>query len=687
MTHLTTNYGQAKFTKSEQETIFQVPYKSWTPDEILAYFQEGRHVSYFPVVDEEETRQERIDAILRNHFEFNGERHYLGGNLDWIHNPSSDKEFLFSLHKFYYAVGLGALYHQTRDERYAAKWLELTNSWIDTVPLGFLPSYVTARRVQNWIFSHYYFVTLTRTPLVSPAFYLKFLTSLSEQVGYLCENLTLTRNHRTIELSAIFWAAAVFPEFKDSGKWLDFSRQELLRNMQTDLLADGVQCELSTDYHHVVLKNYLGVRRLAFLNHIPMPPEMDNFLQAALEFAMYAHKPDGSIPSLSDGDVGSFLALLQQGHELYGSEALLYVATCGRQGRPPAQRSRAFRQSGYIVLRSGWGGGAEGYADERYLILDCGSLGAGNHAHLDLLSFELPAYARSFIVDRGRYTYDESGETNWRALFRGTGYHNTVQVDKMNQTRYSFHKTRFEIQGPEPDHELHAFISTPEYDYLHGVARSHEYPVVHERKLFFPWLEYWILSDLLLASESHDYDLLFHLASEAWERTTVDAADANYVVQAPNLIIVQPFETQDGMSADSPRMEKGYVSPTYGIKHPAPIVRFARRAATTTYHTVLYPYGTEKPRLAVAVLPVQHNGRLCPPTEAFGLSITIAAKGQALTDTYFNGTPRDGAYRFGDFSYDGSLLCVRQDGAGRIVRIQGQAGTVLCADGRTIPVR
>jgi len=134
-------------------------------------------------------------------------------------------------------------------------------------------------------------------------------------------------------------------------------------------------------------------------------------------------------------------------------------------------------------------------------------------------------------------------------------------------------------------------------------------------------------------------------------------------------------------------MEKGYVSPTYGIKHPAPIVRFARRAATTTYHSVLYPYGTEKPRLAVAVLPVQHNGRLCPPTEAFGLSITIAAKGQALTDTYFNGTPRDGAYRFGDFSYDGSLLCVRQDGAGRIVRIQGQAGTVLCADGRTIPVR
>src|SRR5437867_556279 len=420
MTHLTTNYGQAKFTKSEQETIFQVPYKSWTPDEILAYFQEGRHVSYFPVVDEEETRQERIDAILRNHFEFNGERHYLGGNLDWIHNPSSDKEFLFSLHKFYYAVGLGALYHQTRDERYAAKWLELTNSWIDTVPLGFLPSYVTARRVQNWIFSHYYFVTLTRTPLVSPAFYLKFLTSLSEQVGYLCENLTLTRNHRTIELSAIFWAAAVFPEFKDSGKWLDFSRQELLRNMQTDLLADGVQCELSTDYHHVVLKNYLGVRRLAFLNHIPMPPEMDNFLQAALEFASYVHKPDGLIPSLSDGDTGSYLDVLADAYDLYKDDALLYVASGGQRGTLPACRSKGFPEGGYYILRSGWGNGLEPFEDERYLVFDCGPLGRGNHGHLALLRFELSAYGPSLVVDPGRYIYDQSCPPASRALLRGT---------------------------------------------------------------------------------------------------------------------------------------------------------------------------------------------------------------------------------------------------------------------------
>jgi hypothetical protein len=670
-------------TYNKNQSIFQAPYSAWRPAQILAYYQERSHVCYFPILDEEETRREKMDSILGNRFEFNGEQYTLPECFDWTDNPSPDKEWRILLHKFYYAVGLGALYHQSGDRRYAAKWLELTNAWIDTVPFDFLPSDVIGRRVQNWIFAHYYFVTLTRTPLLLPDFYLKFLTSLYDQVHYLCQNLTPARNHRTIELCAIFLTAVVFPEFKEARQWLDFARQELLHNMQTDLLADGVQYELSTDYHHVVLKNYLGIRQLACHNHIPMPAAMDDLLRRALEFAMYAHKPDGWVPSLSDGDVGSFLSLLQQGSELYGSEELLYVATRGRQGQPPAQRSRAFTKSGYIVLRSGWGDGPEPYTDERYLIFDCGPLGVGNHGHLDLLSFEMAAYGRSLIVDPGRYTYDESGDMNWRALFRGTGYHNTVQVDKKNQTRYAFHKTRFKIQGPEPERELKAFITAPGYDYIHGIARSHEYPVVHERKLFFPWLEYWILSDFLPAAETHHYDLLFHLSPEAWQQVIVETAGNTCLVQAPHLVIAQPAEAQI-----QPFVEPGYVSPTYGVKHTAPIVRFACQAAGATYHTVLYPYGQEKPRLAVAVLPVLANGRLCPPTEAFALSITIIRDGERYTDIYFNGTSENPgcSYCFANYTYDGLLLCLRQDGSGHIVNIQGQPGTVLYTDGHTIPV-
>jgi hypothetical protein len=663
--------------------IFRPPYQGWTPAALLAHFQNRRSINYFPILDEVETRPEKLDAILSNCFEFNGERYQLPQGFDWTKNPSADREWFILLHKWYYAPGLGALYHQTGDERYVATWMELTHSWIDTVPFDLLPSDVLGRRVQNWIFAHYYFVSQTRAPLIAPDFYLKFMTSLHDQVCYLRQNLTPARNHRTLELTAIFWAAAVFPEFAAAEEWLEFSRQELLKNMQADLLADGVQVELSTDYHHLVLKNYLGIRRLAVLNDIPMPPAMDELLPRALEFALYAHKPDGYIPSLSDGDVGSHLDLIQQGYDLYGSQPMRYVATQGRHGRPPSPRSRWFPHSGYIVLRSGWGDGVEPYADERYLIFDCGPLGAGNHGHLDLLSFEAAAYGRSLIVDPGRYTYDESGNFNWRARFRGTGYHNTVQVDQKDQTRYRLHKGRYRIQGPEPAHEVKAFISGRDYDYVHGAAYSHEYPAAHDRQVFFPWLDYWIVSDFLDSPEPHDYDLLFHLAPHAWEQVHVERATSDCLVHAPHLVIAQAAEEQTQLF-----VEDGYFSPVYGVKQPAPSIRFARRAASTVFHTVLYPYRAERPSVTVAAVPVYRGDRLCAATEAFALQVSLVIDKLSYTDTYFNAAAsgQPGPYRFGHFSFDGLLLCIRQDSTSRIVRVQGQPGTLAPMGGTAIEV-
>jgi hypothetical protein len=443
-----------------------------------------------------------------------------------------------------------------------------------------------------------------------------------------------------------------------------------------------VQYELSTDYHCLVLKNYLGIRRLALLNRIPMPAEMDARLQKALDFAMYAHKPDGLIPALSDGDSRSFLNLLEQGYALYGNEEWLYVATQGVRGKPPAQPSKAFPKSGYYILRSGWGNGPEPYTDERYLIFDCGPLGVGNHGHLDLLSFEMAAYGQSLIVDPGRYIYDEAGETNWRALFRGTGYHNTVQVDKKNQTCYQFHKTRYRIRGPEPDSELKAFISRDSFDFLHGVARSHEYAAVHERKIFFLRPEYWIISDFLLADETHTYDLRFHLSDQAFKKVRVTLEHGTYLVNAPHLVLAQPFALQVQLW-----VEQGYVSRTYGVKQPATIVKFTCQAANATFHTVLLPYKSERPEISVTKLPALSGSQVCSPAQAFALCITINKHGQKFRDYYFSADPGlDRQYSFGNFIYDGALLFVRQDADGNIVRLHGQADATLIAGGHPIPI-
>lgn len=639
---------------SKYRGILKAPFDTWSIQEVLEYFKTRKNVNYFAVINESEISKEKIANLLANRFIFNEEVHELPA-LNWLTNPSTDIEWSIMLHKFYYAVGLGVEYKATAEQKYVDKWMELTTSWINSVPVDFLSTDVTGRRIQNWVFAHYFFVSECRSQAVTPDFYLNFLTSLQQQVSYLSQHLTPVRNHRTLELYTIFLVAVVFPELKDADNWLQFATDELLKNAETDLLADGVHCELSTDYHHIVLRNFLAVKRLAVMNSILLPKQFDDCIKKALGFSLCVHKPDGTIPSLSDGDTGNFLPLLQQGYDLYGNQEMLYVATKGKQGIAPALRSKAFPHSGYYILRSGWEKDAEAYEDARYLVFDCGDLGAGNHGHLDLLSFEMAAYGQSLIVDPGRYTYDESGDINWRVLFRGTSYHNTVLVDETNQTRYEYHKQKYKIKGIPPDHELKAFVSQPGFDYLHGIARSHEYPVVHERKIVFVNGEYWIICDVLRAKERHNYDLLFHLAEAAQNNVQLDTQMNWFNVDAPHLVMMQPIHKSTTLTK-----EGGFVSPSYGVKHQAPVIKFNQQGAECSFYTLLYPYKDKRPALTVSTIPVHKGNERCQPYSAYCMTVISEMEDHVFRDLIFIAN-ESGEYKAEHYAFKNPVFFQRED--------------------------
>jgi hypothetical protein len=627
-----------------------------------------RAASFFPVPDPEETRAERIEAIMNDCFELNGELHRLPAPIAWTVNPSADLEWHILLHKFYYGVGLGVAFVRTGDRRYARKWVELVDSWIAQTPAGFIAADVTGRRVQNWIYAYHYFVLQGRDAGFEPAFHGRLLASIGEQVEFLCENLAPARNHRTLELYAIFLAGVAFPELRGAARWRELALALLVQNMRNDLLPDGVQCELSTDYHHLVLKNYLNVRRLARVNWIKVPAEMDEHLARALEFSMHAHKPDGIVPSLSDGDACSFVELLLQGHELYNRPDLLYVATGGAQGSPPARRSVHFQDSGYAILRSGWGGEDEPFRDAHYLILDCGPLGAGNHGHFDCLSFELAAFGRSLVVDPGRYTYSEAGATNWRVAFRSTAYHNTVTVDGRNQTpylpstvkeasRHAAGSVRHKVAGPAPDASVEAFVTGRDVDYVHGRARSHEYDAEHARRILFVRGQYWIVSDALDGQSPHTYDLRFNLGEQAWGRVGAqhDAHALRFI--APNLLLAQPADP-----CTEARIEDGFVSYRYGEKHDAPVLRFTRRGEAAVFHTVLAPFRGEPPRLAAM------HASAVPGAHA--LVVTLGQAGEGHADhVLFPLTREEIDWPLAGVRFRGRFLFLRRAPGGAVLRI------------------
>ena len=590
------------------------PYAQLSAAALLEHFRTRRSVNYFPVPDPLETTRERIDAICAGTFEFNGERHQLPSVVEWLTNPSADVEWHILLHKFYYAVGLGMAWAETRHRRYVDRWAELIDSWIEVTPPGFIAVDVAGRRVQNWIYAYHYFVETDESAPVDPQFHLRMLASIEQQVEHICANLTPKRNHRTLELYAVFLAGAVFPEFARAGYWRRFGIEELAKNIAADLLPDGVHCELSTDYHHLVVKNYLCARRVAQLNDIAVPPELDAGLQRALEFSMYVHKPDGIVPSLSDGDARSFLDLLRQGHELYGRRDFQFVATSGADGSPPAQRLATFADSGYSIARSGWGQLGRRYADEHYLVFDCGPLGEGNHGHFDCLSFELAANGRSLIVDPGRYTYSEAGDINWRVRFRGTASHNTVLVDGLNQTRYAPKKVadgtrhasgslRHRIAGPAPVAALEAATDDGTHIHLCGTARSSEYDAVHTRHILFAFGEYWIVADRLEAATEHRYTQRFQLGTEASAAARIERADRTTIVRSPGLILA--MSNHGGVQHS---LQPSWVSFEYGNRLAAPAVCAEEHRRDTWMIAVLIADGRDDCNPRLRMLPQQDDG-------------------------------------------------------------------------------
>ncbi len=656
-------------------------FSTLSDDALVQHYRSRHGVRFEPVVDEVEAAPERIEALMHGDFHCNGEHHHLSDPIAWRHNPSADVEWHILLHKFHYAVGLGLAWQRSGQVRYVQRWCELISGWIDTTPAGFIAADVTGRRVQNWLYSLHALLFNGGTAPLPGSLLRRMLCSLHEQVEHLCTHLTPKRNHRTLELLAILLAGVALPEFKRAAHWREFALAQIAANLHADLLADGVHCELSTDYHHLALRNWLQARALAARNGLALPGGMDDALQRALNFSLHVHQPAGQVPSLSDGDVHSYLGLLREGAQLYGAADLLFVASAGQQGRAPAQRMALFETGGYHVVRSAWLA-APRHRLAQHLVFDCGPLGEGNHGHLDALSFELAAHGRALVVDPGRYTYSEAGAVNWRVHFRGTAAHNTVCVDGRNQTRYapkpaavgSRHapgQLRHRISGPAPRTRLLEAASSARLDMLHGRAESHEYDAVHERVIAFIDQRFWIVSDSLRSPGVHHYAMRLQLHAGAHGATSLGHGN-QALLRCPGLSIALP-----AVAGQRCVIEPAWVSARYGHKAPAPRLCCSAQGGDVDFDTVLLPWPHRAPALRIERQPV--------PGAAHALRIHHGAR-NAAWHTWFHarapGTPRPaqaglGAAMVSGVPFSGRWLLLRHAADGRLLHATTHAGAEL----------
>jgi hypothetical protein len=529
------------------------------------------------------------EAVAAGRFSYFGTTLELGLDPDWTGaDLPADEEWRIAWSKFYEGLDLAHAFRETGERRFLEAWEALVSSWIGRVPVGGDSSDVAARRVQNWIYAWQRFASAPSFDGLSPGLAEELVASIGEQSAWIRDHLTPARNHRTLELYALFLVPLALPEADPDGGLLELAIGGLHENLLAEVLEDGVHCECSTHYHFIVLRSFLGVRENARRFGLRLPDGFDERLELACEFALHCRRPDGGIPALSDSDTGSYAELLELAASLLERPDLLYAATAGERGTSPRRRNVSFPAGGYHVQRSGWGAGETAYAHERFLILDCGPLGEGGHGHYDLLSIEVAAGGRPLLLDPGRFTYSEVPPPNWRRWFKGTAAHNTVTVDGLDQTPYRRRKP----VGPVAEGRLLARLSAPGLDLLDGEARSPCYEAVHRRRVLFVRNEYWLVEDRLEGERPHRYDLRFHLAPEA--RGAVELAPGS--VRAPGVALV----FADG---PEPVVEEGWYAPEYGVKLPAPVVSLAVEGLTSaSFLTLIAPLRDGQPLPSLRVV-------------------------------------------------------------------------------------
>jgi heparinase II/III-like protein len=482
---------------------------------------------------------------------------------------------------------LGQAYRLTGDDRFALEIANELRDFMDANPIGTAVNWActmdVALRAANWAIG----LELVRScGSLTPAFWHDAYRALFDHGVFIDSHLEnhyeVTSNHFLSNVVGLFFLAAVFDDLPRGREWNAQCREWLEREMQVQVLPDGADYESSVPYQRLVTELFLGASRLADYRGSPLSRPFRDRLLAMFEFLSAIQRPDGLMPQVGDADDGRLHVLSgygrwppQDARHLLGPAAGMFerrdwAERSGEWGvweaawwgflqpdvaSPGSRRDdgmRHFPHAGLTVMRRGGD----------YLLVTNGIVGTGgfgNHKHNDQLGFEYHVDATPIFVDPGSYVY--TSDPDARNLFRSTGYHNTVSVDReeQNELRPDWLFRMFEHARPE-----HVEVRDTDgvWTYRgrhHGYARLAE-PVVHERTFTLSTSDRTLtIADLLLGHGDHRLRWHFHFApgvvvSLSPGRVDIRARDLSLAMSVP-----PPFE---------PALTSGWYSPSYGVRTP-----------------------------------------------------------------------------------------------------------------------
>ena len=446
---------------------------------------------------------------------------------------AGDCKFTWELNRHQYFVTLGQAYVLTGDDRYAACIMDHLQSWMNDNPpqmgINWASSLELALRSISWVWA----LSLIRdASCLTGALYLralKFLYLQARHVEHYLSTYFSPNTHLTGEALGLLYVGTAFPAFTLAQRWRDLAVRILTEQLERQLFPDGVYFEQSTYYHRYTTDFYLHAQLLA--SHTGIHAK----LGLLLDHLLHITRPNGTSPFIGDDDGGRLVMLgarssndfrdtlaigavvMRRGDCAYVAgnsvdELLWLLGSCGLDTydgltpTAPDVTSRAFRESGYFVMRESWDGSAD------WALMRCGPHAprSAAHAHADALSVEFAIGGQPMLVDSGTYVYTASRAE--RDHFRSSAAHNTLTLDGRSSAEPAVSAFKW---ASVPSSHATAWVNHEIIDFFAGEHDGFcrlESPAMHSRAVFFLKGEYWVVCDRVRAHDSHHLALYWHWA-------------------------------------------------------------------------------------------------------------------------------------------------------------------------------
>ncbi|MGW0995263.1 alginate lyase family protein [Streptomyces sp. NPDC002523] len=428
------------------------------------------------------------DRLMDGHAEYFGVVRDDLADPDWWHDPKTgrrapqgyafdvpyrnedavgDIKQIWEPSRHQYLTVLAAAYAITGNERYAERVAEHLRSWWEANPplrgVHWISGIELGIRLLSWVWIRR---LLDGWPGAGALFEgnpvaLNQIWHHQRWLAAFPSRGSSANNHVVAEAAGQFAAACAFGWFPSSARLRAGALRSLERHLRSNTFHSGLNRELATEYHGLVLELGLAAVAEADAAGVPVPASvrlvllrMTDALAAVVDSRLRPPRQgdadDGHGLVVDGAGTDRWASLLATGDAVFGRLAWWPAVTgtdvrtpllaaliqpCSKDGTAPAvsrpaSRPAHFADAGMTILR-----GPATSPGEIWCRCDGGPhgfLSIAAHAHADALSVEVRHDGVDVLADPGTFCYH--GQPEWRQYFRSTLGHNTLQLDGADQS-------------------------------------------------------------------------------------------------------------------------------------------------------------------------------------------------------------------------------------------------------------